>query len=468
MRRSLPTDGGASLAGFDRTDQLCRVAPPGCHQSGFGGAISALETRHMLIIDVDDPNAPWMRDEKLGGMSPGARKASWLGEQRKREIERAFERQQAPTDDWRRVVKDPEGISYSPENNAADTLHQTLSELASLPPLTITEWRQRGLSEPDLLLGHWLTTTSRVLLSAATGLGKSNLGIALGMRVAAGEDFLHWTGRRSARVLFIDGEMSRRLLKQRVLDEAERLGSSPTTFFALSHEDIPHFRPLNTPEGQAFIKALIKRLGGVDLIIFDNIMSLTVGDMKDPAPWQQTIPFALSLTRDLVGQIWIHHAGHDGTRSYGDKTREWQMDTVAHLDAVERGDTDVSFKLAFKKARERTPATRFDFQDVRIALVNDEWEHTLSACRGPQTVSPQTRKAFDALTNVIVGDKAVTLSGGRRSAKAEDWKAECIRLGLIDADARPHSARTLFAKFKRELVAANRIACEGDFSWLIG
>jgi integrase len=97
-----------------------------------------------------------------------------------------------------------------------------------------------------------------------------------------------------------------------------------------SREDIPNFRPLNTPEGQGWTNALIDKVGGVDLIILDNIMSLTVGDMKDPEPWQQTIPWALSLTRRHVGQIWIHHTGHDETRSYGDKSREWQMDTVAH------------------------------------------------------------------------------------------------------------------------------------------
>ena len=41
-----------------------------------------------------------------------------------------------------------------------------------------------------------------------------------------------------------------------------------------------------------------------------------------------------------------------------------------------------------------------------------------------------------------------------------------MHLGLIDPEAKPHSARTLFAKYRRELVGAFRIGCEGDFSWL--
>jgi hypothetical protein len=360
---------------------------------------------------------------------------------------------------------------YYPESADGEPINEPLTaatevEIAILPPLTIPDWRGRDLPPPDFIMGHWLSTTSRVLLTAATGLGKTNFGLALGIRAAAGLDFLHWRARRPVRVLYIDGEMSRRLLKQRVLDEAQRLGASPAAFFALSHEDVAGFKPLNTIEGQAWMNALIGKIGGADLVIVDNIMSLTVGDMKDPEPWQHTIPWAHSLTKRAIGQVWIHHTGHDESRSYGDKTREWQMDTVVHLDAVKREDTDVSFLMAFKKARERTPATRFDFQDVKIAIVNDVWEHELTQTQRPDKVPPQTEKALEALTNVLAGDQAVTLPGNRRAATRDHWEAECAQRGLIDM-GKPHSARTLFNKFRRELVAANRIACEGDFSWLI-
>jgi AAA domain len=350
--------------------------------------------------------------------------------------------------------------------NGAGTPAAPKIEIATLPPLTLDEWRNRDLPDPDFIMGHWLTSTSRVLLTAATGLGKTNFGLALGMRVAAGEDFLHWRAHRRCRVLYIDGEMSRRLLRQRVLDEERRVGITPEFFFALSHEDIEGFKPLNTIEGQAWMNALIEKLGGVDLVIVDNIMSLTVGDMKDPEPWQHTIPWAHSLTKRAVGQVWIHHTGHDESRSYGDKTREWQMDTVAHLDAVKRDETDVSFALAFRKARERTPMTRFDFQDVKIALVGDVWEHELTQTNRPEKISPQTTRALDALRNVIASDRAVTLAGGRRAAVRETWIDELALLGMLDK-AKPDSTRSLFNRWRRELVAAFRIGCEQEWSWPI-
>ncbi len=75
-------------------------------------------------------------------------------------------------------------------------------------------------------------------------------------------------------------------------------------------------------------------------------------------------------------------------------------------------------------------------------------------------------KALNALVNVIAGDQSVILPGNRRASHRDHWQAECALLGLID-QSKVNSARTLFNKFRRELVAANRIACEGDFSWLI-
>ena len=267
---------------------------------------------------------------------------------------------------------DPTRLGWRGEPKLAPPEEESLT----LPPLTIAEWKGReDLAEPDFLLGHFLTTTSRVLLTATTGLGKTNFCMAVAIRIAGELGFLHWRARRRARVLYIDGEMSRRLFRERIQYECARAGVEPDTVFFLSKEDVEGMPPLNTPEGQAYIDAFIKRIGGVDLIIFDNIMCLLIGDMKDPAPWQAVANWTKSLTKRCIGQIWVHHTGHDETRSYGDKSKEWALDTTIHLDAKKRDDTDVSFTLKFGKARERTPATRDDFRDIDICLLDDEWTH---------------------------------------------------------------------------------------------
>src|SRR4029077_1036537 len=128
-------------------------------------------------------------------------------------------------------------------------------------------------------------------------------------------------------------------------DEVKRSGLRPQGLYTLSHDDVENFQPLNTEAGRNTIEAIIAQIGRVDLVIFDNIMSLIGGDMKEEESWRQTIPWQHSLTKRNIGQLWTHHTGHDETRSYGTKTREWQMDTFIFLERVEREDTDVSFKV---------------------------------------------------------------------------------------------------------------------------
>ena len=333
-------------------------------------------------------------------------------------------------------------------------------------PLSVAEWMLRELPKPDYILGNWLTTTSRALMVAPTGVGKTMLGIGLGFGVSSGLGFLHWQGIRPARVLFIDGEMSRQLLKERMVAEVARLGGNiPDGMFFLSHDDVENFQPLSTQEGQATIETMIGRIGAVDLIIFDNIMSLVGGDMKDEEVWRQVMPWTLSLTRRQIGQVWAHHTGHDESRSYGTKTREWMMDTVLHLETVERNGIDVSFQLSFKKARERAPHNRADFIDAHIALLDDTW--TTSAVSGwrKDKVSPLARKFFDALRDATIG--CDLKMSGCPAASLDLWRDECIRHGIIDPKDRPDSARNLFNKYRRELIAANWIATNEASAWTL-
>ena len=345
--------------------------------------------------------------------------------------------------------------------------------------LTLQQWSDRDLPMPDYLLGEVFSTTSRGIMSAPTGLGKSNVAIAIGMRIAAGMPFLHWEGRRPAKVLYIDGEMSRRLLKQRLLTEEARLLSEvseqnreqfkPDGFHALSTEDIPNFQPLNTLEGQMALEVIMAQMGQYDFVILDNVMSLISGSMVDEEAWAQTLPWAKSLTRRGIGQFWVHHTGHDESKGYGTKTREWQMDVVIHLTKVERPDTDVSFKLEFKKARERRPDNREDFQPVNVSLVDDSWHSDgSSASWAVKRVSPMAMKYFEAIQNVVAGGeqpKSRRLHGCH-AVHSDDWKAECQLLGLLDQKGKENVQRAKFSKYRAELVAANMVACEGDYTWI--
>jgi hypothetical protein len=322
-------------------------------------------------------------------------------------------------------------------------------------PLTADEWLTRDLSPPDRLLGDWLTTTSRVLLSADTGLGKTMLCMDSATYIAGGVDFLHWCAHRPARVLYIDGEMSQVLYKQRIAGCVRRLGFAPAGIYFLSKEDIPNFAPLNSPAGAAFLLSFIEQLGGIDLVKFDNVMALTIGDQKDEDAWSKVLPLVSELTRRHIGQVWINHTGHDTSRSYGSKTKEWRMDTTIHLTAVERADTDVSFQLEFRKARERTPENRAGFRDATIALVDDQWVGSEAISRGrPSDQEASVLKILDALTK----GPAMVMHRGFKAVPSAQWEAECLRRGLV-------KSKNAFRTIRSRLAQKNLIQCDGEVSW---
>jgi hypothetical protein len=186
-----------------------------------------------------------------------------------------------------------------------------------------------------------------MFLGGPTGIGKTHLAMAMAGAIATGRGFLHWLGpAQPLTVLFIDGEMARDLMLDRICDLHRRMGKPDfSRFHVLCKEDFPAMQGLNTPEGQEFIMAWVERINP-SVVFLDNRMSLTVGDMKEEITWTDTMPLCRALTRRKTAQIWIDHTGYDTSHIYGSSVKEWQMDVVVLLeDGPEQPDTDVSIKL---------------------------------------------------------------------------------------------------------------------------
>lgn len=255
--------------------------------------------------------------------------------------------------------------------------------------LSVEQWSTLYIQPSVTLLGELLTTTARIFLVGKTGLGKSLLLYGMGAGMASGAGFLHWRSSRPARVLIVDGEMPSELIKTRVMEAVSRAGSTikpgNLTIFARDSEEqfakmFPHigmFEPLNTPQGLQWLQRLIKALGGVDVILFDNVMSLISGDQKDEISWTGTLPLVQWLTSQQIGQVWADHTGHNTDRQYGSSTKAWRFDAVAVLTAVDAvtpiNGGAVAFKLDFSKARRRTPQNYRDFETRVIRLVDGVW-----------------------------------------------------------------------------------------------
>ena len=269
--------------------------------------------------------------------------------------------------------------------------------------LSIKDWAARDLPPLDRLLGELLSTTSRGLIVGPTGLGKTKFGLAMAFCLAAGLGFLHWAGPlHPRRILYIDGEMSRRQLKKRILEAAEETGVRPEGLLILSREDAEDMPPLNTEEGRQWMDSFIEKTGPLDLIIFDNLQALLIGDMKDEEQWAEILPWAKSLTRRAIGQVWFHHTGHDEGKSYGSKAREWQMDVVILMERIQdlpKGE--LWFSIKFTKARERNQDNLEDFEEITIRLVSGQWSATVGGATSAWKPSGNSKTVFDALIQVL-------------------------------------------------------------------
>jgi hypothetical protein len=344
-------------------------------------------------------------------------------------------------------------------------------EPAAAAVLTLEQLRNAEFGEADFLLGQLLSTTSRLELVGPTGIGKSNLLFAMALAIACGRDFLHWQAGRPGKVLYVDGEMSARLLRERAIDAARRAGYLSDRLFFLSHALCEDLQPLNFPAGQAFIDQQIELIGGVDLVIFDNIQSLLVGDMKDEMAWQQTLPWVRSLTNRHIAQAWIHHTGHDESHGYGTKTREWQLDTVVLLQREDPGAADIRFRLDFIKARERTPDNRADFEPRLITLAGDEWtsEAAEGGSRGGHRPSAKDR-ALELLHDEIA--RHGTIPGVDEEipsivpcVREERWRERFVRSNI--SDGTPESVRKAFKRAAQGLVLDGRVGKRDPWVWVI-
>ena len=338
-----------------------------------------------------------------------------------------------------------------------------------LGKVPLVTWLDRDIPDPDFMLGELLSTTSRLLLIAPTGLGKTNFAMAVAIAEATGTiAFLHWKIPKPRRVLYIDGEMSDRLMKKRAVD-AVRRNFGQGQLFILSREDFPDMPPLDTPAGQRYLDRVIEIIGGVDLVIFDNIQALLTpaGEDFGVASWEKTLPWVRELTRRKIGQIWIHHTGYDESHGYGTKTREWQMDTVAIMERVERPDTDIAFKLDFStKARERGPDNRHDFEPVTIMLVDDAWQFGTAV--KPQKAA-QPDRALQLLKEAIRRDgHCITdherIEPGTRVVTVDQWREECAR-GGISGSEKPDAGRMAFKRAYEKLNGTLVEVCD-DYVWI--
>jgi AAA domain len=170
-------------------------------------------------------------------------------------------------------------------------------------PTTAEHWLSGEIELADYLMGEVLATDSLAELYGPTGKGKTFFCLALAAHIAAGRDFLHWKGPGKPRnVLFVDGELGKRRLKERVDAVVRHLGAVPVGLRIINREDFPDMPPLDTDEGQRWMDDKLEDFDPIDLIVFDNIQHLLQGEQIGSASWKATLPWVQGLPQNPSNQ----------------------------------------------------------------------------------------------------------------------------------------------------------------------
>ena len=103
---------------------------------------------------------------------------------------------------------------------------------------------------------------------------------------------------------------------------------------------------------------LIDLIGGVDVLVLDNVMSLLDGVQKEEEAWTGANPLVASLSRRQIAQIWLDHTGHAGDKQYGTSTKSWRFDAVGVMTPVKQlpPTRSASFLPLIRAAARQMPA----------------------------------------------------------------------------------------------------------------
>lgn len=209
------------------------------------------------------------------------------------------------------------------------------------------------IPEREFVVEPIIPAQGLAMLFAPRGVGKTHVALGIAYAAACGSSFLRWKAPKSRRVLLIDGEMPARAMQERlaaIVKANSDEPADPDNFRIITPDLQDGIMPdIGTPEGQHDLEPW---LDGVDLVILDNLSTLSGVKEGEADDWLRVQRWLLDLRRRGHSVLLIHHAGKNGSQR-GTSRREDVLDTVLNLKRPDDYSTDdgARFHVHYEKAR---------------------------------------------------------------------------------------------------------------------
>jgi putative DNA primase/helicase len=269
------------------------------------------------------------------------------------------------------------------------------TSLPSLNPICFNDFLGLDVPPREMLLNPILPERSLAMLYAPRGVGKTLLGLSIGLAVTSGSPLLRWTAPRQKRVLYVDGEMPLVSLQERLRAISVGFGAEIPNdgFRILAADHTENGISLGSEDGQNAIEPL---LGDIDLLILDNLSTLcTTGSESASDAWVPMQNWLIGLRRKGIAVLLIHHAGVNG-RQRGTSRREDALDTVIALRRPEdySPEQGARFEVHFEKLRNRVECDGATSFEAKLeSFVADERKGVRWSAHNPS--SPIFKRAIE-------------------------------------------------------------------------
>ncbi len=320
-----------------------------------------------------------------------------------------------------------------------------------------------------------------VLLYGAPKCGKSFLALRLAFGLARGVGFGDRDAVQPVRALYVaaEGEGG---FGARVLALRDELGDPGDAFHYIAQRVM-----VGPPSTDLEHLIAAARFLGTNLVVIDTV-ARTFGEGDENAARDMGLYVAaLDKLRDEArddGQpfpavVLIHHGPKDGQSSRGSIALPAAADAIIKVEKLPAGGNLATVEAAKDDADGTTLAfrlrtvelSRHDDGTTRLTCVAEpESAPAAERCGGTANLSPQNRRAFEFLLDVISTDAGDDLPPGPnfprnvRGCRIDAWRAECDARGLAASDD-PDTRARVFRRCRIALAQARIIAERDPWVW---
>ena len=221
------------------------------------------------------------------------------------------------------------------------------------------------IADREHLVLPWLRQKESAMIYAAPGVGKSFFAMSLALAVAGGGKALgKWDAPKARRVMYIDGEMPIDDIQGRVKALLPSAGGD----FEAACRNLHIEARQHQPAGRVFVdltdersrEALLyqAKMGGVELLILDNLSTLaTVDDENSASEFNDVVKFLLRMKQEGIACVLVHHSNKAGGSYRGSSKLATTFEVILRLEEGELKATDQTdttrFRLSWEKFRGR-------------------------------------------------------------------------------------------------------------------